>query len=79
MTGKQSVALQALAQHSKEQAGQIPNAIENVLVKQLEQYGRCFSTLKQDVQVASLQHAQAMQQVVRTPLANRVGTGRLPQ
>lgn len=81
MTIKQFATLQALEAKSKEQASQIPNAIENALVKQFEQDGRRFSTLKQDMQNASLQHARAMQrdmqQIVRILFA--VGIGRLLQ
>ena len=64
---KQNFALRNLTIVNRDRIDQVPDTVEQALIKHLDLQGRRFSMLQQDVLNASSQQAQTMQQLVTFP------------
>ena len=62
---KQHVTLKNFTTTNRDMIERIPETVEQVLIKNLDSYGRCQYMLHQDVLDTSSQHTRMMQQVVR--------------
>lgn len=63
---EQRLEFKEMAKKTREQALQIPDAVEKALINHLGQRGQLLNRLQRDVRNTSEQHIQAMQQVVRS-------------